>query len=74
MSEARGYIPKTALTAEEKLKVAYFYLCKGVAMHTLADMFDVNSGRIAGAVNIARAAFKFDGYADLQQATNHEQD
>jgi hypothetical protein len=70
MTEARGYQRKAALTPEEKLKVAYFYLLRGVAMHVLADMFDVNAGRIAGAINTARAAFKFDGYGPDEEPEN----
>jgi hypothetical protein len=31
MTERRGYTPKTSLTPSEKVKVAYFYLIRGVA-------------------------------------------
>jgi hypothetical protein len=41
----------------DKLKIAYFHLVKGIAQHTLADMFNVNPGRIAEAIKpIAKAA------------------
>ena len=56
MTERRGYTPKTQLTPEEKLKAAYFYLIRGVAQHVLADMFEVNPGRIADAITAVRAA------------------
>lgn len=60
MTERRGYVPKTELTPREKLKVAYFYLVRGVAQHVLADMFEVNAGRVAEAVEDVRAAVKMD--------------
>jgi transposase-like protein len=60
MTQARGYERKAHLTPEEKLKVAYFYLLRGVAMHVLADMFDVNAGRVADAIREVRAALKFE--------------
>lgn len=47
---------KTALTYEEKLKAAYFHLIRGVDQHVLADMFNVNPGRIAEAVTAVRTA------------------
>jgi len=50
MTTARRHIDKTQLTPEEKLKAAYFHLIKGVAQHTLADMFDVNPGRVNTAI------------------------
>lgn len=52
----RGHAPKAALTPEEKLKAAYFYLVRGVDQHTLADLFGVNGGRIAEAVIEVRKA------------------
>jgi len=56
MSKARGHIDKTGLTPDEEIKVAYFHLIKGIAQHTLADMFDVNPGRIAEAIErVSRA-------------------
>jgi transposase-like protein len=61
MTQARGYERKAHLTPEEKLKVAYFYLLRGVAMHVLADMFDVNAGRVADAIREVRTALKFEG-------------
>ena len=47
---------KTALTSEEKLKAAYFHIVRGVDQHVLADMFNVNPGRIAEAVSAVRVA------------------
>jgi hypothetical protein len=46
MTERRGFIPKTDLTPTEKIKVAYFYIVRGVAQQVLADMFEVNMGRV----------------------------
>ena len=54
--EARPPKNKTALTPNEKIKVAYFHLSRGVAQHLLADMFEVNAGRIAEAVEAVRKA------------------
>jgi hypothetical protein len=59
MTEARGYERKGYLTPEEKLKVAYFHLLRGVAQSVLADMFDVNPGRAAEAVEQVREALGF---------------
>ena len=56
MTERRGFEGKTELTPREKLKVAYFYFIRGVAQHVLADMFEVNAGRINEAVNAVRQA------------------
>src|SRR5262245_51280049 len=56
MALARGFEPKTDLTPHEKIKVAYFHLLRGIAQHTLADMFDVNGGRVAEAVGAVRKA------------------
>ena len=56
MTEKRGYEFKTQLTPREKLKVAYFHDVRGVAQHVLADMFEVNSGRIAEAIAKVREA------------------
>jgi hypothetical protein len=74
MTEARGYERKTSLTPEEKLKVAYFYLIRGVALQVLADMFDVNSARVAEAVGAVRTALKFPGKdEDVEQQKNFSQ-
>ncbi|RPH76005.1 hypothetical protein EHM76_00190 [bacterium] len=56
MAMARSFEPKGDLTPEEKIKVAYFHLLRGIAQHTLADMFDVNQGRVAEAVADIRKA------------------
>ena len=56
MTERRGNNHKTALTPKEKLKAAYFYEIRGVAQHVLADMFEVNPGRIAEALEQVRKA------------------
>jgi len=53
---ARRGNSKTALTPLEKLKAAYFYEVRGVAQHVLADMFEVNAGRIAEAITDVRKA------------------
>ena len=58
MTERRGYVPKTELTPREKLKCAYFYLIRGVAQHVLADMFEVNPGRVNEAIERVRAAIR----------------
>ena len=60
MTEARDYERKAYLTPEEKLKVAYFHMLRGVAQHVLADMFDVNPARVNDAVASARLTFGFD--------------
>ena len=60
MTEARGYERKANLTPDEKLKAAYFYLLRGVAQNVLADLFDVNSGRMAEAVEAVREAVKWE--------------
>ena len=56
MTERRGFEGKTDLTPREKLKVAYFYFIRGVAQHVLADMFEVNAGRVAEAITAVRQA------------------
>jgi hypothetical protein len=61
MAVARGFEPKGALTPQEKIKVAYFHLLRGVAQQTLADMFDVNGGRVAEAVADVRKAVGWEG-------------
>ena len=49
-------IGKTALTPDEKLRVASAHLLSGVDQHVLASIFGVNPGRIAEAVTAVRAA------------------
>jgi hypothetical protein len=66
MTEARGHIGKTALTPREKLKVAYFYLVRGVAQQELADIFEVNQGRINEAITDVRLAVKWNEHADAE--------
>jgi hypothetical protein len=56
MTERRGFASKTELTPREKIKVAYFYFVRGVAQHVLADMFEVNAGRINEAISVVREA------------------
>jgi hypothetical protein len=56
MSQARNHVEKTQLSPEEKIKVTYFHLIKGIAQHTLADMFDVNIGRVNEAIDAVRQA------------------
>jgi hypothetical protein len=60
MTDKRGYEVKTQLTPAEKLKVAYFYLVRGVAQQVLADMFEVNQGRINEAISRVREATGWD--------------
>lgn len=56
MTEARDYQRKAHLTPEEKLKVAYFHLFRGIAQNVLADLFDVNPARVAEALDDIRKA------------------
>lgn len=60
MTEARGYERKANLTREEKVKAAYFYLIRGVAQQVLADIFDVNMGRVNEAVDAVRDAVEWE--------------
>jgi hypothetical protein len=46
---------KTALTPREMLKAAYFHEIRGVPQHVLADIFEVNIGRVNEAVQAIRA-------------------
>ncbi|PWT73728.1 MAG: hypothetical protein C5B60_07810 [Chloroflexi bacterium] len=62
MTEARGHAAKTALTPREKLKVAYFYLVRGIAQQELADIFEVNQGRINEAIDDVRKAVKWNDH------------
>lgn len=61
MSVRRGFVTKTALTPLEKIKAAYFYEVRGVGQQVLADMFEVNSGRINDAVMDVRKAVGLNG-------------
>jgi hypothetical protein len=60
MTEARDYERKAYLTPPEKLKAAYFHLIRGIAQNVLADMFDVNPGRVAAAVDDVRMALEWE--------------
>lgn len=60
MTEARHYDRKASLTPEEKLRAAYLHLIRGIAQHVLADVFDVNAGRIAEAVADVRKALNWE--------------
>jgi DNA-binding transcriptional regulator LsrR (DeoR family) len=47
---------KTALTFEEKIKVAYLHYVRGVDQQDLATAFEVNSGRINEACKVIKDA------------------
>jgi len=51
---ARGYEEKTKLTPDEKLRVAFGYLCLGMSQHQLVALFNVNPGRINDAISDVR--------------------
>ena len=72
MTERRGYVPKTDLTPREKLKAAYFYLIRGVAQHVLADLFEVNPGRVNEAIEEIRAAIRMKEPPPPEPAPNPE--
>jgi hypothetical protein len=57
----KGYEPKTALTPEEKLKAAYFHDIRGIEQYVLADLFSVNSGRVADAISDIRRVVGWPG-------------
>lgn len=64
-ARARGHhSDKGDLTPKQRLKAAYFYLCRGIAQQELAALFGVNGGRIAEAVTAARKAFEFNKEED----------
>ena len=46
------------MNAEQKLTAAYMYIVRGVSQQDLAAIYNVNSGRIAEAVQAARSVFK----------------
>lgn len=62
----RGHKPKTSLTPEEKIKVAYLHDIRGLEQHVLADVFGVNAGRIAHAVKVVRQAVGVEPANDLE--------
>ena len=47
---------KTALTAQEKLRVAVAVLIEGVPQHVIAALMGVNPGRVAEAITAIREA------------------
>lgn len=51
MTERRGFEPKTDLTPREKLKATYFYVIRGISQQVLADLFEVNQGRVNEAIS-----------------------
>ena len=51
---------KTALTPQEKLRVAVAVLVEGVPQHIIAALFGVNPGRVAEAVGAVRRAIEND--------------
>jgi hypothetical protein len=59
---------KTALTAQEKLRIAVAVLIDGVPQHVVAALFGVNSGRIAEAVATIRKALEEDSEERQEQA------
>jgi hypothetical protein len=67
---ARGHVSKGALTAEEKLRVAYGALVLGVSQHDLTALFGVNQGRINEAVKSVALAVEWPGrWADEDDNT-----
>lgn len=44
------------LTPEQKLQAGYWHLIRGVDQHIIAEMFQVNPGRVAEAVKSVRSA------------------
>jgi len=63
MTEAKGYEAKTSLSPREKLKVGYLYLIRGVPQQVLADIYEVNQGRINEAIDEVRKAVKWNDNA-----------
>ena len=51
---------KTALTPQEKLRIAVAVLVEGVPQHVIAALFGVNPGRVAEAVVAIRRAIEND--------------
>jgi hypothetical protein len=62
----RGFEVKTSLNAREKLKAAYFHEVRGIDQHVLADMFEVNVGRINEAIMDVRKAINGDGNESIR--------
>lgn len=51
---------KTALTPQEKLRIAVAVLVEGVPQHVIAALFGVNPGRVAEAVVAIKKAIEND--------------
>ena len=51
---------KTALTPQEKLRIAVAVLVEGVPQHVIAALFGVNPGRVAEAIGAVRRAIEDD--------------
>jgi hypothetical protein len=61
--EARHAKEKTTLTTQEKIKAAYLHECRGIAQHVVAEILEVNPGRVATAIkDIREAANKGNGH------------
>jgi hypothetical protein len=60
MTQKRGHVEKTDLTPREKVKAIYFHEIRGVAQQVLADMFEVNIGRVNEAIMDIKKAIKWD--------------
>ncbi len=56
MALARGFEPKTCLTHQDKLRVAYFHLINGWSQQDLAAYEGVNPGRVNEAIQVVREA------------------
>jgi hypothetical protein len=61
---ARGHVNKAALSAEEKLRVAYGHLILGIDQHDLTALFGINPGRIAEAIKAVAIAVEWPGRYD----------
>lgn len=49
---------KTDLTPRERLKVTYFYEVRGIPQHILAEIFEVNPGRVNEAISKIKVAME----------------
>jgi hypothetical protein len=66
MAVARGFIGKTELSPEDKLRVAIGYLMCGFSQHGLAAMFAVNQGRIHKAIQDVAKAVEWPGRVEVE--------
>jgi hypothetical protein len=67
---ARGHVVKAALTAEEKLRVAYGSLILGISQHDLTALFGVNQGRVNEAVKAVATACEWPSpFEDPEEGT-----